>query len=291
VDALVGTVVPGIVILVMTIVGMELTARDFVRLGERRGPFLASVGGQLVLVPLLAAAIVLALAPPPAIAGGLLLVATCPVAAMTNFYAMVSRADLALAVSLTAVSGLLGLVAMPVMLPLSLEWLLASEGVGRVPAAAIVRQLALGLIVPVLAGMTIRRIAPAWVAGNAHRLQGASLAGVVIVLAIVVVEQATLIRESFAWIVAVAVLFTAAALGAGFGLGRLAGWPWPVSATLGLTFATRNVGIAALIAAALWQSFAFAAFAAVFFSVQFLLFAPLLARWRRMAGASSGHPA
>jgi predicted Na+-dependent transporter len=53
VDALVGTVVPGIVILVMTIVGMELTARDFVRLGERRGPFLASVGGQLVLVPLL----------------------------------------------------------------------------------------------------------------------------------------------------------------------------------------------------------------------------------------------
>jgi hypothetical protein len=64
-----------------------------------------------------------------------------------------------------------------------------------------------------------------------------------------------------------------------------------VSATLGLTFAARNVGIAALIAAALWQSLEFAAFGAVFFAVQFLLFVPFLARWRRMAGASPEHPA
>ena len=280
-EVLVTQVVPLVVIVAMAVVGSQLTVADFTRLAARPGPFAASVAGQLLVVPLLALGVALALGLAPAVAAGLVLVATCPVAAMANFYALVARADLALSVSLTAVSCPLAMVGMPVALPLAFGFLLDSASVVEVPAVAIVRQLATGVLAPVLAGMAIRRVAPGWVARNAPRLQAASLAAVAAVVVIVVVDQAAAIRAQFAQILAAAALFTAAALGAGYGIARALGWPRPVCATLGLTFAARNIGIAALIAAAIWGNFVFVAFGAVFFALQFLIFAPLLALWRR----------
>ncbi len=75
------------------------------------------------MLPLAAVLIVRGLALPPALAGGVIIIAAAPIAALSNYYALLARADLALAVALTAVSSLAATVTMPLIVALGFKLL------------------------------------------------------------------------------------------------------------------------------------------------------------------------
>src|SRR5262245_39359378 len=108
--------VPALVFLIMVVVGLGLTAEDFRRVARRPRLVAAAVAGQVVLLPLIALGLVRCLAPGPSVEAGVLLVAACPAGSMANLYAHLARADVALAVSLTAVSCLVALLTLPLAL-------------------------------------------------------------------------------------------------------------------------------------------------------------------------------
>src|SRR5262245_13497705 len=100
----------------MFVVGTDLTANDFWRVGRQPGTILGATAAQVLLLPILGWLLVRWLNLQPVIAQGLLLVAACPSGAMANLYTLLARANVALSVILTAVSCLTAVVTTPLAL-------------------------------------------------------------------------------------------------------------------------------------------------------------------------------
>lgn len=149
---------PWILAGVMLAMGMSLTRADFLRVWKNPRRVVLGLGLQMLALPLLAWLLVLMLPLPPLAAAGLLLVALVPGGATSNLFSYLVQGDLALSVSLTAIAAMLA----PFTLPLIMGWnfhLLGFAADGFVlPYWQTVGQLLLVTLVPVLGGMTLRRM-------------------------------------------------------------------------------------------------------------------------------------
>jgi BASS family bile acid:Na+ symporter len=267
---------PLLIMLAMTIVGLELTFADLRRVLHYPMHVAVALLGQVLVLPLIAAALILLLRPEPAIAGGLILAAAAPQAISSNYYCLLARADIALSVTLTAVSSALAVASTPLVAGLGFG-LLLEQGEGFVlPAGKVVQQVVTGLLVPVSAGMLVRHYAPGFVERNRVRFQRLSLAAVGFMLAILLADQAGTIRRNLLPIVLAAGLFTVSAAALGFGLAKAFSWSREDTVTMVAAFPSRSLSIATLIALNVLGRLEFLSFAVVFFLVQSLLLVPVM---------------
>src|SRR5438067_2298813 len=162
--------IPTLVFWLMLVVGLELTTQDFRRMARRLRIVVLATAAQLLLWPLVAVAVLATLRPKPYIETGILLVAVCPSGGMANFYTYLGRANLALSVTLTAVSCLAAVLTMPLLLA-AFRTRLQDPATLAVPVPLIVSQLLVLLILPVAVGMLTRRLRP----GLAERRRGTLL--------------------------------------------------------------------------------------------------------------------
>ncbi|MFO1020056.1 MAG: bile acid:sodium symporter [Planctomycetales bacterium] len=272
--------VPLLVLTSMFVVGTELTAQDFRRVVREPGTIVVATLAQFLLLPLIAWGLVSCLPMQPAIAQGLLLVATCPSGSMANVYSYLARFNVALSVTLTAVSCLAALV----MTPLALAMI--QTGVGEanrlsVPQGVLARQLIALLILPVLCGMGLRRWWPDFTQRHGRTLLRISIAALALLLLAIIVRESQQFAGALPEIAAAASLFTVLA----FTVGYATGWACGANATnrlsLGMVFVVRNVGIATAIAVTVLGQLEFAVFATAYFLVQVPILLPTVLMFRR----------
>ena len=274
-SAAIDIALPLLVVLAMTIVGLELTPADLGRVLRVPAQVVVSLLGQIVVLPLLAAALIVLLRPESAIAGGLVLAAAAPQAMSSNYFSLLARANIALSVTLTAISSVLALVATPLIAKLGFS-LLLNDQIGIVlPVSEVMLQVATGLLLPVGAGMLVRHFAPGFVQRNHVRMQRLSLAALGALLAIILADQGATIQRNLGSIIVAAVLFTVGAAALGWGMARMFGWMRADAVTLLVAFPSRSLSIATLIAINVLGRTDFLAFAAPFFLVQALLLLPV----------------
>ena len=144
---------PGLGVIMLGM-GVTLTVGDFRRVATLRAPVLVGVALQYTLMPLLGFAMGRVFGLPTPFAVGLILVACCPGGTASNVVAYLAKADVALSVTMTAVSTLLA----AVMTPL-LSSLLIGDAV-EVDALAMLQTTAGVVLAPVLAGLVIRTYLP-----------------------------------------------------------------------------------------------------------------------------------
>ena len=284
--------IPALVIFTMTVVGLELTVADFRRVLAFPLLALAALASQIVVLPLIAGLLIKALDPDPGVAGGLILVAVCPIAAISNYYALLARANVALAVTLTAVSSVLALATTPLLAALGFELLLGPTSAIHFPVAKGILQIAIGLVLPIALGMSIRRFAPEWTRRRHVTLVRASLVALAVLVIYVLVDQAGVIARGLTQLVYMALLFTAASLGVGYGLGYLLRQQLAERASVTIGFGIRNIGAALMIGATVLGRLDLVAFGAVFFLSQLAFILPFLAWWRaqsRVVSTGSAH--
>lgn len=146
-------------------VALELTVTDFKNVV--RNPKSAVVGlfSQFLLLPLLTFLIVWSLEPSPSMALGMFMVAACPGGNISNFFSVLSKANAALSVSLTAIATLLAIV----MTPFNFTLWASLYG----PTNEILREVSLNLFevfriivlilgIPLALGMTFRHFREKW---------------------------------------------------------------------------------------------------------------------------------
>ncbi|WP_433801097.1 bile acid:sodium symporter family protein [Actinomycetospora sp. CA-084318] len=172
---------PAALAVVMLGLGLSLTVADFRRVAQRPLPVAAALGTQLVVLPALCFGMVLALGLDPVLAAGMMLLAASPGGTTANLFSHLFRGDVALNITLTAVNSVLAVVTLPVVLGLSLGWFGLDGSVGLQGGKAL--QVFAVVLVPVVLGMLIRRVAPGF-ADRADRpvriLSALVLAGVII---------------------------------------------------------------------------------------------------------------
>jgi BASS family bile acid:Na+ symporter len=275
-SAFVALSLPVLIIVAMTIVGLELTPADLGRVLHFPAQVAATLLGQVLLLPLIAAALIVLLHPDPVVTGGLILAAAAPQALTSNYFCLLGRANLALSVTLTTASSVLALVSTPLVAKLGFSLLLEQQAGFVLPVGKVMQQVITGLLLPVGAGMLVRYIAPNLVAHNRGRLQRLSTGAVLALLAIILADQASTIQRHLAPIAYTAVLFTVAAAALGFGIARVLAWPRADMVTVLVGFPARSLSIATLISINVLGRADFLAFAAPFFLVQALLLVPLM---------------
>lgn len=144
----------GILLVVLMLgMGTTLTPSSFRAVARAPRAFLIGTASQFVFMPLLAFALSHALSLPNEAAIGLVLIGCCPGGTTSNLFAHLSRADVALSVSMTAASKVLCVVTMPVCLYLLARPFTTAEM--SLPYGEIVKTLVV-LLVPVAIGMGVR---------------------------------------------------------------------------------------------------------------------------------------
>jgi BASS family bile acid:Na+ symporter len=153
---------PIALILIMTGVGLSLRPADFSRVFSAPKGFLLGAFAQLIILPISAIAVIALFNLQAELAIGLFILALCPGGTTSNLYSYLSKADVGLSVSLTAVVGFIT----PFTLPLLAAWAIGFYGgVDASVQLPIVRTwltLMIVSVLPVLAGMLLRAKWPAF---------------------------------------------------------------------------------------------------------------------------------
>lgn len=155
----------GILAVIMFGVALSLTVDDFRRVAQQPRAPLVALAAQFLLLPALTWLLTRALALPPSVSLGMILVASCPGGNMSNFFALLARANTALSVTVTAVGTLLAIV----MTPLNVTFwgglsadTRAVLNTLRVDPLGMVAAVLLVIGLPLLVGMAIRHFRPRW---------------------------------------------------------------------------------------------------------------------------------
>lgn len=272
-----GVFVPGrslivpLLMLIMFGMGATLTPRDFGRAFARPGAIGLGVALQYLAMPLVAWLIATLMALPDQVAVGLILVGAVSGGTASNVICHLARGDVALSISMTAVSTLVAVVATPV-----LTWLYAGRGV-PVPVLDMMLNITRIVILPVCAGMALNVLASSRLDGFKPWLPVVSTAGIVVVIGIIV----ALNRESLASLGPAVVLAVVLHNGVGLALGYGAAiviWGDPVRArTVAIEVGMQNSGLAVALATQYFS--AAAAMPGALFSVWHNLSGSVLAAW------------
>jgi bile acid:Na+ symporter, BASS family len=269
-----------VTLLLMVTVGMELEARDFREVARRKGVLLWTLLLPAILLPGLGFALARALALPPHLTAGVLLLAACPIGDVASFYTLLARGNIALSVSVNTLSCLLSVVTMGVAFELY-DHLLEQNYVFALPTPALVARLTLMVALPVLGGMALRSWKPAWVTGHRTTLRALCLAGIAFLLVYVLVNRWAQVTAEWRQTVLAGVAFVTAALLAGLALAYGLRLSARDGVTVAILFAVRNVALASAIAVTLLNRLEFAVFAVIYFLTEVPLLLGAVGVYRR----------
>jgi BASS family bile acid:Na+ symporter len=250
----------------MFLMGVSLTLDDVVRVARRPWLVALGIGAHYVVMPLAGWAVAALLRLPPELAVGVILVGCAPSGTASNVMTYLAKGDVALAVSIAAVSTILA----PVLMPVLTLWL-AGQLVA-VPTGAMVTDIVKTVLVPVTAGVVTRRLLPHAVHAVAPSMPWLSITVIAFIVA-VVMSGSTASFASAGWLVLLAVVMhNAAGLLLGCAAGRVCRLDTASRRALTFEVAMQNSGLAASLATAYFSPAA--ALAPAVFSV-----------WHNVSGA------
>ena len=275
-------VVPIGLMLVMFSIGLTLALRDFGLVVRR--PVLVGAGffSHLLVLPLLGFSVGFLLGLPPEMALGLFIVSLCPAGTTSNAMTFVGRGNVALAVVLTALTSLVTVFTIPIVLAWAMPWFLAGGGreIPQLSVPGLILQLAQITLLPISAGMLIKRFAPDPAARMAKWLRPTSFVIVVIVIAFSVIASADMVMANLIGATPAIYLLNAVAIGFGLLLGRILGAGARDSMTLAIETSVQNVTLAIFLTLTVLDNLSLAVTQNIY-GVVMILNATLLIRWWR----------
>jgi len=144
-----------ILTLLMFDLGLTLEGKDFLLVIRRYKAVLAGMIGQLIVLPLLAWMVAQLLHLSPLFTIGLVLIACCPGGSSSNIFSMLAKGDVALSVSLTAISSIITLFTVPIIMQLTTTAVGEAIGV-TLPVGSLLVQNLLTMLLPILIGIGVR---------------------------------------------------------------------------------------------------------------------------------------
>lgn len=149
---------PGAVAIIMFGLGLALIPADFARVLRFPRAVIVGLLVQTVVLVAVAFGVTLLFDLPPALAVGLMLLAASPGGALANIFSHLANGDVALNITLTAVNSVLALAWVPLVLNWSLGHFFGPGHYVPPPVQKIVEVAAI-VVLPVLLGMVVRRLA------------------------------------------------------------------------------------------------------------------------------------
>ncbi len=150
-------IVMPILIVLMFLLGTELNKNAFINVVHHPKAVILGMMGQIIVLPAIAFAIAWLFDVPSVYFMGLVLIACCPGGSSSNVFSMLAKGDVALSVTLTAISSIITLFTLPLIMELTSRFVAHNTEITiELPVARLLIQNIVLLFVPLLAGWFFR---------------------------------------------------------------------------------------------------------------------------------------
>ena len=265
---------------IMFSMGLSLSLRDFAEVA--RNPIAVGGGlfGQLVLMPLIALAVIALFGLPQHMAMGLFLLAICPAGTTSNAVTYAARANVALAVVLTALSSLITVFTIPFLARWGLGHFGLSGDAPDLPILRTMQQLAQMTVLPMAIGMVLRRLNTAFAERATVWLRPTSMIVLIAVIAFSVAVSIDLVLDNMLRAGPAAFVLNVVAMGIGLALATVLGLNRNDRLTIAIEVGIQNATMATFLSLTILGDIALAITPTIY-GVIMLLNALVLVRWFR----------
>ena len=186
---IVTTIAPIALALIMLGLGASLTVKDFTRVASNPKDFFIGMFCQLVLLPIVAYFLIIILKTPVELALGVMLIAAAPGGVTSNVLTKFANGDVALSISLTAITSLISIVSVPYVVFLSIELFDITYVKSEVSMLSISLKMFFVVTVPVIIGMIVRKFANNFIENNIKIINKLSIGLFIIVFIAIYIEE------------------------------------------------------------------------------------------------------
>ena len=228
--------------LVMFGMGISLKARDFLAVIKSPKPIILGLLLQFLCMPFFAWALSSWLQLPLMLATGMLLVGASPGGTASNVICYLAKGNVALSITVTAMSTLVAVVATPF-----LSFLYLSQQVD-VPGMKMLIDIFKIIILPVTAGITCNQLFGRFLKTARHIFPAVSVLSIVLIIAIIVALNQSRLGDIGLLLVTAVALHNALGLLVGYWVPRMLGMDKKTSKTLAIEVGMQNSGLAVALA-------------------------------------------
>lgn len=166
-DLVLSLALPLTLFCIMFGMGIKLTLKDFALLLHQPASVITGITSQMILLPALAFLLLYPLQLPVEIFAGFMILALCPGGTTSNMFSYLAGGNLALSITLTAVVSIIT----PFVIPLTATWVLAAQqqtAAIQLPFLSTMAKLVTVTLIPVVLGMLLNHLKPAFTSRYAH---------------------------------------------------------------------------------------------------------------------------
>ncbi|MCF2856716.1 bile acid:sodium symporter family protein [Pseudoalteromonas sp. SMS1] len=228
--------------LIMLSMGLTLTLADFSRVGKSLKAVVLGVSLQFLVMPLVAMLLIYLLQLGTTLSIGMILVGCVAGGTASNVMCFLAKGDVALSISMTAISTLIGVILTP---------LLISVYVGQlvdIPMLAMMLDLIKIVLAPVLLGLALNMRFKSTIKTIQPVLPLISMLAIIFIIAVIVALNKSQIMNLGPLILAAVMLHNGAGLLSGYWVARWCGLQERVCRTIAFEVGMQNSGLAVALA-------------------------------------------
>lgn len=238
---------PFTIAMIMLAMGLGLRVDDFRRIGvDPRGVAVGAIG-QLILLPVLGAMIAWVFGLAPELAVGVVILTACPGQAHSNLFSNLARGDTALSVTLTALTGVVTIVTLPLVVFLGVR-LFGLDGEVHLPIGRTIVELIVTLGIPLVVGVAARSIWPTASKRLEPIIKGFAVALLLLIVAGSVARQSSQVLAFSRQVGAAVLVLNVSGLIIGASLASIAGLSPRQVVTVAIEVGVQNSALAVMIA-------------------------------------------
>ncbi|MBR9859733.1 bile acid:sodium symporter family protein [bacterium] len=266
----VSTLILGIALIVIMLgMGLSLVPSDFKRIFVKPKAIVLGLINQLIFLPLIGFLLASILPLEPAIAIGIMILAACPGGPTSNLISHLAKADVALSVSLTALSSFITILTIPFIVNFALVEF-ASEGkIVPLDIPDTIKKILMITVIPVGVGMLVRHYYSNFAERMAKPVRIASGALLALIIIGLVIKQKDVFVDYFQQAGLVALLLNVITMALGYFSAKLFKLNILQARSISIESGIQNGTLAITVAAVLLENESYAIAPAVYSLIMF----------------------
>ncbi|MGI9228080.1 MAG: bile acid:sodium symporter family protein [Gammaproteobacteria bacterium] len=246
-DLLTKVILPVSLFFIMFGMGISLRPLDFKKIVKSPKVVAIGICAQMLLLPLIAFIITIALKLPPEIAVGLIIIALAPGGATSNMFTYLSKGDVSLSITLTAIVSLIAPFSIPILAGLSMDYFMGSNTAFNLPIVKTIVQLLVITVIPVVLGMFVLSRWQSLAKKIEPILKWLSILFLILVIVLIVLKNNANMTSYFSQAGLATLVLNLTALILGYQLSKLGKLSHPQAVTIGFEVGIQNGTLALVV--------------------------------------------
>lgn len=249
-SALTAVLLPLALFIIMLGMGLGLTVDDLKRVVVEPRAMVLGLLAQLVMLPLVGFGLAIAFPLSPELAVGVMVLAACPGGPTSNLISYLVRGNVALSISLTAISSLVTVFTIPLVVNGAMQFFLGTGSDLQLPFGNTVLQIAVITLVPVSLGMVLHRLVPVGTARLEAVVKWLSLAFLGLIIAGLLVQERQNVLDFLVQVGLVTLTLNVVTMALGYAIGLAGQLPIPSRKAIAVEVGIQNGTLAIAVASA-----------------------------------------